>query len=250
MVLGFGRKNPYKALESRLGYAFKNRALLEMALTHRSFRFETKDVHDDNQRLEFLGDAVLGFIVAAHLYKVHADGREGTLTELRSSVTSGKALGAIGKKIGLGEFIRLGKGEEQAGGRGRASLLSDCLEAVIGAAFLDRGVEAAERIVEKIVIPQFCPEASRDWSENPKGKLQELSQRAYGRGPDYRRVSESGPAHCRTFVVEALVNGRVLGSASGPTRRDAEVEAARQAVMALLPETSGGKPDGGPVSPG
>ncbi len=249
MVLGFGRRNPYKVLEGKLGYAFRKRKWLEMALTHRSYRFETRDVNEDNQRLEFLGDAVLGFIVAAHLYEAHAEGREGTLTDLRSSVTSGKALGAIGKEIGLGEFVRLGKGEEQAGGRGRASLLSDCLEAVIGAAYLDGGVKAAERIVARIVIPQFCPAKGSDWSENPKGKLQELSQKGYGRGPEYRRVSESGPPHCKTFVVEAIVNGRVLGSGSGATRRDAEAEAARLAVMALLEEARGVKPGAGRGSP-
>lgn len=250
MLLGFGRKNPYKELEGKLGYKFKSRSLLEMALTHRSYRFETKDIHEDNQRLEFLGDAVLGFIVAAHLYDAHAEGREGTLTDLRSSVTSGKALGIIAKETGLGEHVLLGKGEEHAGGRHRSSLLADCLEAVIGAAYLDGGVRAAERIVEKIVIPQFSPSRQADWSDNPKGKLQEISQRLHGRGPEYRRISESGPAHRKVFVFEAVVDGRVMGRGTGPTRRDAEAEAAHHAVTALLATTGAGMPAGGRGFPG
>lgn len=234
MLLRLRRKNPYKELEKKLGYAFRDHKLLEMALTHRSYRFETRDVQEDNQRLEFLGDAVLGFVVAAHLYDAHAEGREGTLTDLRSSVTSGKALGAIGKMIGLGEFVRLGKGEENAGGRQRSSLLSDCVESVIGAAYLDGGVKAAEKIVEKVVIPHFSPGRQADWTENPKGKLQELSQRQYGASPEYRRVGEAGPAHQKTFVIEALVNGKPLGRGMGPNRKVAEAEAAAMAVMELL----------------
>ncbi len=250
MLLGFGRKNPYRELEAKLGYKFKNRDLLVMALTHRSYRFETRDIREDNQRLEFLGDAVLGFVVAAHLYDAHADGREGMLTDLRSSVTSGKALGHIARGIELGAFVRLGKGEEHAGGRYRASLLSDCLEAVIGAAYLDGGVRAAERIIEKVVIPQFSPKRETDWSENPKGKLQEMAQRLHGRGPEYRRISESGPSHSKTFVVEAVVNGKVMGRGVGPTRRDAEAEAARHAVTELLAPSPAGTRDDGSGSPG
>jgi ribonuclease-3 len=250
MLLGLRRKNPYRELEKKLGYAFKRRALLEMALTHRSYRFETRDIEEDNQRLEFLGDAVLGFIVAAHLYDAHAEGREGTLTDLRSSVTSGKALGAIGKAMELGEFVRLGKGEEAAGGRQRASLLSDCVEAVIGAAYLDGGVKAAERIVEKVVIPQFSPGRMADWTDNPKGKLQEISQRRYGKSPEYRRVGEAGPAHQKTFVIDALVNGQSLGRGTGSNRRAAEAEAATQAVMALLSPPGVGRAADEPGFPG
>lgn len=250
MLLRLRRKNPYKELENMLGYSFKRHNLLEMALTHRSYRFETRDVEEDNQRLEFLGDAVLGFIVAAHLYDAHADGREGTLTDLRSSVTSGKALGAIGKDIGLGAFVRLGKGEESAGGRQRVSLLSDCLEAVIGAAYLDGGVKAAERIVEKVVIPQFSPGRQADWTDNPKGKLQELSQRSYGKSPDYRRVGEAGPAHQKTFVIDAVVNGRPMGRGTGPNRRAAESEAAMHAVKAMLSQAGEAREGDGHGSPG
>lgn len=234
MLLGLRRQNPYKLLETRLGYKFRNRGLLEMALLHRSYRFETKDVAADNQRLEFLGDAVLGFLVAAHLYEVNTEGNEGVLTELRSRVTNGKALAGAARQIGLGEYVRLGKGEELAGGRLREALLADAMESVIGAAYLDGGVKAAGKIVARILIPvaRLAPQAS--WEENPKGKLQELSQRLYGCGPDYKCVSAEGPAHQKHFVVEAIVGGAILGRGEGASKRAAQTDAANAAVRKLL----------------
>jgi ribonuclease-3 len=234
MLLSLRRPNPYRELEKRLGYKFGERELLEMALMHRSYRYEAKDVAADNQRLEFLGDAVAGFLAAAHLYRMNRDGDEGTLTELRSRVTSGKALASIAREIGLGEFIRLGKGEERAGGREREALLADGLEAVIGAAYLDGGVKAAEKIVAKLLIPLLGAVPYQEWEENPKGKLQELSQRLYGRGPEYRCVSEEGPAHQKHFVVEAIVGGAKLGVGEGASKRAAETQAATTAVRKLM----------------
>ena len=234
MLLGLRKPNPYRELEKRLGYKFGTRELLEMALMHRSYRYETKDVAADNQRLEFLGDAVAGFLAAAHLYRMNRDGDEGTLTELRSRVTSGKALASVAREIGLGEFIRLGKGEERAGGRDREALLADGLEAVIGAAYLDGGVKAAEKIVAKLLIPLLGSTPQEEWEENPKGKLQELSQRLYGCGPEYRCVSEEGPAHQKHFVVEAIVGGAKLGVGEGASKRAAETVAATAAVRKLM----------------
>lgn len=228
------RKNRYDALEKSIGYAFRRPALLEAALTHRSYRFETRDVAADNQRLEFLGDAVLGLVVAAELYRAHSDEDEGTLTELRSRLTSGKALGETAERAGLGPFIMLGKGEEQAGGRQRHSLLADAMEAVIGAAFLDGGLKAAERIVRTLFVLSPAIAAKEDWQGNPKGKLQELAQRRYGRGPDYRRIAEDGPAHRKTFSVEVLVDGVVMGAGTGMSRREAEVRAAAEAVRRMM----------------
>jgi len=236
MLLGLRRQNPYKILEARLGYKFRTRELLEMALLHRSYRFEAKGVAADNQRLEFLGDAVLGFLVAAHLYEVNTRGDEGILTELRSRVTSGRALAGVARQIGLGDFVRLGKGEEQAGGRLREALLADAMESVIGAAYLDGGVKAAGKIIAKILLPPGGAVAQGDWEENPKGKLQELSQRLYGRGPEYRCISEAGPAHQKHFVVEAIVGGARLGRGEGSSKRAAETVAAHVAVSKLLPK--------------
>lgn len=234
MLIGLGKPNPLRELEIRLGYRFRDRSLLDMALSHRSYRFENKDVKVDNQRLEFLGDAVVGFLAASQLYSNHAAINEGGLTELRSRVTSGKALATVARRIGLGDFMKLGKGEEQAGGRQRESLLADAFEAVIGAAYLDGGVKAASKILTRLLIFPEPFHEQEDWGENPKGKLQELSQRLYGRGPEYRCVSEDGPAHQKRFVVEALAGGSVLGTGDGSSKRAAEVSAAHAAVKKLL----------------
>ena len=156
------KKNPYKDLESRLGYSFKDRTLLRMALTHRSFRFETAGVEEDNQRLEFLGDAVLGCIAAAHVYGSLDEGDEGTMTRLRSQVTSGRALARIAKRLELSDELMVGVGEERSGGRKRSSALADALEAVIGAAYLDGGLRAAEKIFDEIAIRRkHLPEKTR-----------------------------------------------------------------------------------------
>jgi len=234
MLLRLRKPNPYKDLEKKLGYKFDSRPLLEMALLHRSYRFEVKDVAADNQRLEFLGDAVAGFLVAAHVYRLHQGVDEGVLTELRSRVTSGKALAVVAREIGLGEFVKLGKGEERAGGRLREALLADGMEAVIGAAYLDGGIKAAEKIVVKLLMPLISETPKEEWEENPKGKLQEMSQRLYGRGPEYRCISEEGPAHRKHFIVEAVVGGARLGEGKGASKRAAETEAATAAVRKLL----------------
>lgn len=228
------RKNPYRELEKRLGYGFRKKDLIEMALVHRSYRFEVKNIESDNQRLEFLGDAVLGMVVAAQLYRAHAHVDEGVLTERRSRVTSGKALAETAARIGLGEFIRLGKGEEQAGGRQRQSLLADALEAVVGAAYLDGGLRAVEKIAAQL-FPGVMDSVVREaWQDNPKGKLQEVVQRLHGRSPEYRCVNEEGPPHRKTFSVEAVVNGKVMGRGEGSSRQSAEVKAATEAVTMLL----------------
>lgn len=234
MLLGLRRQNPYRELEKRLGYKFDDRSLLETALLHRSYRFEARDVEADNQRLEFLGDAVLGFVVAAHLYCEQAGVDEGALTEARSRATSGKALAAVAREIGLGDYMRLGKGEEQGGGRSRENLLADALEAIIGAAYLDGGVKAAQKIVAKLLLSLAGATPREEWADNPKGKLQELSQRLYGRGPEYRCVSEEGPPHQKRFVVEALAGGARLGQGEGASKRVAEALAAAAAVRKLL----------------
>lgn len=239
MILGLRKPNPYRALEQKLGYKFDDRKLLETALLHRSYRYETPEVTADNQRLEFLGDAVLGFVTAAHLYRAHREGDEGVLTELRSRVTSGKALAAIALETGLGEFMKLGKGEERAGGRKRDTVLADAFEAVLGAAYLDGGVKAVEKIVAKLLVPLMGGVTSaEDWTDNPKGELQAQSQRMYGRGPEYRCVAEEGPAHQKRFKIEVRVGGALLGQGEGNSKRIAETEAAAAAIRKLSAKAS------------
>jgi len=227
------RRNPYSVLEKRLGYRFRNKKLLESALVHRSFRFENKDVDEDNQRLEFLGDAVLGHVAADYLYRTYHDQDEGVLTSYRSRITSGEALAAIARDIGLGEFVKIGHGEERSGGRERASNLEDALESVIGAASLDGKVKAVEKIFKQLFIP--CVESlSEDiWEGNPKGKLQEHSQKLWKTSPQYRVTETQGPAHAAIFKVEVVLTDGTCGKGEGSSKQSAERAAAHEALGKL-----------------
>lgn len=205
-------RSPYRPLEKKLGYRFSRRRHLETALTHRSFRFESPDVASDNQRLEFLGDAALGLLAGAYLYEKFPDFQEGDLTRVRSQLTNTRTLARIAASIDLGQFLRLGRGEQQSGGQHRSSNLSDCLESVIGAAFIDGGLKAVKKIFHHLFAPEVEAAARDIWGENPKGALQEVSQRRWKASPRYRTVREEGPAHEKTFTVEALINGQVVGT--------------------------------------
>ncbi len=223
-------KNPYKQFEKRLGYVFKRKSRLETALVHRSYRFENQGIKVDNQRLEFFGDAVLGMVAAAHVYRLYQDSDEGVLTEVRSQITSGKALAQIGKGLQLGEMLQVGVGEERSGGRDRPSNVADALEAVIGAAYLDGGTKAVKKIFAKLFVP-YMDALSLDTSvDNPKGRLQEASQRLWKKGPLYRLISQQGPPHSRTFLVEVYVKGEKMGRGRGHSKQAAEARAAAKAL--------------------
>jgi ribonuclease III len=225
--------SPYRPLEKKLGYRFSRRRHLETALTHRSFRFESTDIESDNQRLEFLGDAALGLMAAAYLFEKFPDFQEGDMTRVRSQLTNTRTLARIAASIDLGQFLRLGRGEQQSGGQHRSSNLSDCLESVIGGAFIDGGLKAVKKIFLKLFAPEVESAVRDIWGENPKGALQEVSQRRWKASPRYRTIKEEGPAHERTFTVEALINGQVVGTGNGLNKREAEMEAARQAMLSL-----------------
>ena len=231
-------RNPYSAVEKSIGYRFRRKRLLERALVHRSFRFEKDDVSEDNQRLEFLGDAALGFAAAAHLYERFDDSNEGILTAFRSQVTSGKALASIAAEIDLGEHVRMGRGEERSGGRRRPSNLADCLEAIIGAAYIDGGARAVQKIFRRLFVPLVDSLSGDIWEDNPKGKLQEYSQRTWKAGPRYRVKGTAGPAHATTFEVEVTLRDGSSAVGCGPSKQQAERQAARNALRAV------GPPDG------
>lgn len=226
-------RNPLAGLERRLGYKFRSRDLLANALVHRSFRFENQDVDWDNQRLEFLGDAVLGLIAAARVY-MSSPGDEGELTALRSQFASGRALAQVAAVIGIGTELKVGKGEERSGGRKRPSNLADAFEAVIGAAYLDGGLKAAEQVFDKAFGRRGKRPAASPADENPKGRLQTFSQQRWGCAPAYRIVAEDGPSHCRTFTAEVLLDGAVAGRGRGKTKREAESMAAERALKSVL----------------
>jgi ribonuclease-3 len=231
--MAFG-KNPYRELETRLGYRFKDRQLLDCALTHPSYRYENTTVDNDNQRLEFLGDAVLGVAAAAYLYMVYPDKEEGNLTTLRSQITSGRALAKLAHRLSLGAHLRMGRGEERSGGRSRISNLADALEAVVGAAYLDGGHRAAERIFKTVFAPEMDKLGGDPWAHNPKGKLQELSQERWKTAPRYELVASDGPPHNVRFTVKVVLPDGRESLGNGSNKQGAEAQAARRLLQEIL----------------
>lgn len=226
-------KNEYKVLEKKLGYRFKNRTLLTTALLHRSYRFENDDVVTDNQRLEFLGDAVLGFVAAARLYAMFPEDDEGVLTTYRSQITSGKALADLAADIDIGEYLKMGRGEIASGGRSRASNLADAFESVLGAAYLDGGVKAVDKIFTLLFLPCIAGLSGDVWADNPKGKLQDYAQRQLKTSPRYSIVKRDGPPHATVFTVEASLSDGVQAEGVGANKQEAETEAAKKMIEKL-----------------
>lgn len=227
------RAHPYRPLEKKIGYRFWRRSRLEQALTHPSYSHERGEPAPDNQRLEFLGDAALGLAAAAVLFGGQPSSTEGDMTQLRSLLTSTKALAAVACRIDLGSYLRLGKGEQMTGGRQRSSILADALEAVIGAAYIDGGLRAVRSIFNTLFLPMLVELNEGAAVENPKGRLQEWAQRMEGVNPAYRVIRSDGPAHQRTYTVEVYLKGRVLGRGIGTNKREAETEAALDALARI-----------------
>ncbi len=216
-------------LESKLGYKFKDESLLERALTHSSYANERKDksVHS-NERLEFLGDSVLGMVVASELYRRYSDMPEGKMTQLRARLVCEESLHNIALEIGLGESMRFGKGEERSGGRTRPSILADAVEALIAALYLDGGADrAAEFIKEQVLKSAEQPFIG---TVDYKTKLQELVQREGTVKLSYKITGETGPDHNKEFCSAVYLNGQVIGEGVGRTKKEAEQAAARGAL--------------------
>jgi len=213
-------------LEVELGYTFSDPELLHRALTHRSVG------NNNNERLEFLGDAVLGCVIADELFHNFPHVAEGRLSRLRSSLVRRETLAEIGKQLGIGDFLQLGPGERKSGGHRRESILSDALEAIFGAIYLDGGLEAASTIVERF-LEEALETRSRVAQADAKTRLQEVAQ-ARGWGlPDYSVVAELGPDHRKSFTVECSVDGRLMGAAEGRSKKVAEQGAAAVALERL-----------------
>jgi ribonuclease III len=220
------------ALERRIGHRFTDRAMLEQALNHRSWCAEHPG-DPSNERLEFLGDAVLGWAVADISYRRFEHTPEGQLTDLRKSVVNALALAAVATSIELGPHIRLGRGEAAAGGSEKPSILSDAFEAVLGAVYLDGGVEAAHAMVDRLVTPGFPATIEGLDQMDNKTQLQELAARA-GRSAPVYTVTSTGPDHAKMFRASVIVDGEVLGEGSGRSKKAAEQVAATQACLALM----------------
>jgi ribonuclease-3 len=217
-------------LEERIEYKFRNPLLLAEALTHPSVGHETQQRHFDNQRLEFLGDAILQLVITEYLFQRFGSAPEGQLTKLRSRLVSRDALKAHAATLDLGRHLLMGRGEEASGGRSRASTLGDAFEALIGALYLDGGLETAGKFILEQARGDLAQIESQPVDINPKGQLQELLQSISPQSPVYELLSQSGPEHEKTFVVQALWEGMVLGQGSGHSKKQAETAAALEAL--------------------
>ena len=224
-----------KNLEAAIGYKFLNIALLQNALTHSSYANERW--HNSllsNERLEFLGDSVLGMLVAEYLYHNFPDRPEGELTRMRADMVCEKTLAAAANRIGIGEHLLLGHGEDRLGGRNRESILADAMESVIAACFLDRGIEAALKVVQQFILVEVP--VTKLHNVDYKTALQELVQQKKNQVLTYTLVGQSGPDHDKQFDVEVALNGIPVGKGTGRSKKRAEQDAARTAIEKLFPE--------------
>ncbi|HHS96748.1 MAG TPA: ribonuclease III [Chloroflexi bacterium] len=223
-----------EAFQNRVGYRFRDEGLLLRALTHPSFVNEHPEEGPDNQRLEFLGDAVLNFIVAAWVYRNYPDFHEGKMTRLRAALVREETLADFAAQLGLGEVLRLGHGEEAGGGRERVANLGDGFEALVGALYLDGGIEAVQRLLERFIPPAAEAILANEADRDAKSRFQEWAQAERGVTPRYRIVAEMGPDHAKTFVAEVLLGRRVAGRGEGRSKQAAEQAAARDALNRFL----------------
>jgi ribonuclease III len=220
------------AAAERLGYRFKKSELLVEAVTHKSYANEAPPADDvrHNERLEFLGDAVLGLVVGERLMSSHPGVDEGELTRMRATLVNEQALFQAAERISIGEWLRLGKGEERSGGRDKPSLLADLFEAILGAVFLDGGLDAARTVIELGLGSQIETALAESSGFDPKSRLQVLLQQGGHEPPEYRFDHSEGPVHKQVFFVSVWMDGREIGRGQGNSKKDAEQAAARSAL--------------------
>ncbi|WP_242394420.1 ribonuclease III [Anaeromyxobacter oryzisoli] len=246
--------DPVAALERRLGLALPDRVLALRALTHKSYVNEHRDEEGlrDNERLEFLGDAVVDLAVSHRLMARFPAAREGELSKMRAAVVDEQGLSDMARAIELGELLRLGRGEELTGGRNKSSLLADAMEAVIAAVFLQSGLAPVLQFVDRFLQDAFARAAAGTLDRDYKTQLQELAQSRLRATPRYRVVAEHGPDHSKTFEISIDLRGEVLGQGTGRSKKDAEQAAAKIALDALaarFAEPAPAEPDGPPAPP-
>lgn len=219
-----------KALEEKLNYVFRQENLVLTAMTHSSYANEHHC--DSNERLEFVGDSVLGMVTAEHLFQSFPRMPEGKMTKLRAEIVCEQSLWEVADKLGLGRFLRLGRGEELSGGRERHSILADCVEALIAAIYLDGGMEPAKAFIQTHILSRLSDDSTvlmHDW----KTELQELIQKKPGRTVTYELIGESGPDHMKRFTAAVSLDNTPVGTGEGSTKKEAEQMAARAAMEAL-----------------
>lgn len=233
MGINMYKQDELKKLEGKIGYEFKEKGLIMQALTHSSFSNEQKiNKFKNYERLEFLGDAVLELLSSRFFFETYPDMSEGQMTRLRSSMVCEPALAFCARDLSLGDYILLGKGEETTGGRKRDSIISDVMEAVIGAIYLDGGIEEADKFVKKYILSDL---EDKQLFYDSKTILQEKVQKE-GKSLTYELVSENGPDHDKIFIVEAVIDGKTVGKGQGRNKKSAEQQAAYQVLLSQKPE--------------
>lgn len=222
-----------QTLEERLGYTFRDKTLLRGAMVHSSYANEHRGGgFRSNERLEFLGDAVLGLVVGEHLFRTHPDAPEGDLTRMRAALVCEESLYQVALALGLGDYLRLGRGEESGGGRQRPSILADATESVFAAVYLDGGMEAARALIHRVLLDGDREEAAEQ-RRDCKTVLQEVVQRKSNQVLRYELVGSAGPDHAKVFTACVTLNGQVIGLGSGRSKKEAEQDAARAALEQL-----------------
>lgn len=220
-----------KELAKKLGITFKDESNLHIALIHRSYLNEDSNEKVSNERLEFLGDAILEFVTSAALYKDLTALSEGELTAIRSRLVNTESLAEVSRKLSLGDYLYMSRGEERTGGRENTSLLANTFEAVIGAIFIDQGIKPCEKLIEKLILSKTAE--ARKHLKDPKSLFQEIVQAQGKRAPVYRVMKEVGPDHARIFTVGVLIEGEQLASGIGKSKQEAEQQAAQNAIEKL-----------------
>lgn len=232
LTLSGERRKELQLFEKNAGIRFRRLELLNLAFCHRSYANEITGT-DNNEKLEFLGDSVLGVVVSQYLYEELKDKNEGDLARIKSFVVSEDSLAQISRELKIDNFILIGKGEEYSGGRSKKAILADCLEAIIGAFFLDSGFKSVRLFVLKFLIPQINKVLEDKHNKDYKTLLQEYVQKRYKNYPKYVLTKKTGPDHDRTFWVEVKINGETKGAGSGKNKKEAEQKAASQAYNSL-----------------
>lgn len=227
-------------LEKSLGYTFKNKGLLIEALTHRSFYYENPNrIANHNERLEFLGDSVLGFVIVEYLFSLENQFTEATMAKMKSYLVKESVLSEIADSISLGKYLRLGKGEEATGGRTKKSLLADTLEAISGAIYIDGGYEKAREFILSLFREKIDTILSSGEFYDFKTELQEKTQLIFGILPEYRMIKQEGKEHKKVFTIEVLIAGKSFGTGSGRSKKEAQSLAAKEALSRLQAGKSG-----------
>lgn len=223
----------FTPLLTRLNIKFKNPKLLEQAFIHRSYLNEVKMNFPSNERLEFLGDSVLSLVVSTSLFIGRTGDNEGDLTNLRAYIVKTKSLSEVAKKLNLGKYLKLSRGEELGGGRENPQLLANTYEALLGAIYLDQGLEETGRVIESTLLPLFEKEIKAGPPQDAKSRLQELIQEKFKISPFYKIINTKGPDHAKSFVVGVYVKGKKMGEGQGSSKQQAEEQSAKKALERL-----------------